>query len=421
MAQHLQEIFTICRLCLCQEKELLRPVKQIVGSSLFTDDIERFTGIQLDDNENMAYAFCLDCINRLQKSSLFRNLCLNNNDRFKELCAMVAITTKKATEEVENNTVDSNTDPLDLDFVIQADRIIDSKNVTNIPTEPNINIKNADTSLYSANYIKLGESILSDSDEYVESDKAFTDEDETSSDGYCYNSSYFEKSATSKTHQDGHREDISYESVTSNSSKQLCNICGQMVSSVSRHMHTHTKNAQHACPHCSIKMTDNSNLLRHIASVHLKTVVKSCEICYKGFTHYNTYHSHLLTQHGIGSTYDCKLCPRRFNHAGSLRDHVRRTHINERQYVCTTCGKKFKVNAQLKIHQRVHSTEQPFACSLCPKRFKSTRSKNMHELTHSGVLFECNHCNKSYRYKTLLSLHIRKFHLEHTSTENGED
>uniref|UniRef100_A0A182PTK4 C2H2-type domain-containing protein n=1 Tax=Anopheles epiroticus TaxID=199890 RepID=A0A182PTK4_9DIPT len=203
--------------------------------------------------------------------------------------------------------------------------------------------------------------------------------------------------------------------------KRMCEICGQSVTCLTRHLRSHAKEGKYGCPYCTVQMSDSSNLLRHIRSVHLKIVVKTCELCGKGFVQYNTFNDHMRSKHGIGEKYECKICFKKYLHPAGLKQHQQRAHTDIRKNECELCHKRFKskYERELRGHARVHSEERPFACNHCTKRFKSRFARDTHQLTHSGITFPCQLCNKSYRYKSQLNVHIRKFHTE--SSQDNDD
>uniref|UniRef100_A0A182W521 Protein krueppel n=1 Tax=Anopheles minimus TaxID=112268 RepID=A0A182W521_9DIPT len=194
------------------------------------------------------------------------------------------------------------------------------------------------------------------------------------------------------------------------SGKKLCDMCGAFVSELGAHRRVHTKETPYTCTYCGISMTHNSNLLRHIDSVHLKRIIKRCEVCNKGFTSYFSYGSHMRSHHSTEKKYECKTCNKKFNHHSSLWLHNIRAHNDERKFKCTACGLSWKTKESLKTHERSHSSERPFSCQHCSKQFKTRYGWKSHELTHTGIIFSCQYCDKTYRYKTLINAHIRNAH-----------
>ncbi|XP_053678547.1 PR domain zinc finger protein 5-like [Anopheles nili] len=431
----------LCRFCLNRDEDLLLPLSVITDASFTVQDVEQFTGIQDLSDESQTYVVCNDCDNKLRKSVSFRNACIKNDAHFRELCLDVA-------ESPETEWCDdpaSNLQPEEsvssFEFVevnnrrkrnVKGTRKDDGKDKESLQDvqldqlEETLNtrgIENDDHLRYSANNISLGQP-FSSGDEQNESQTKLRNRAIITENLRRLRTSHTQQMEDEQTATNVADESDSnngpQKSWKATKHQQLCDICGKLVHQINAHMPFHTKEAVHACPHCPVRMTNHGNLYRHVQAVHLKRVIKTCELCDKGFTSKGSYRSHMRARHGIGETYDCKLCSKSFNHPGNYRVHFMRCHSDERKFTCATCGKQFKEKRDHRNHQRVHSDDKPFVCGLCPKSFKSEYAKKTHELTHSGVVFECTVCDKTYRYKCLLSNHMRKDHPTVVAPEMAE-
>uniref|UniRef100_A0A182QMN4 Protein krueppel n=1 Tax=Anopheles farauti TaxID=69004 RepID=A0A182QMN4_9DIPT len=414
MANGTQKMIVICRLCLSQDERLLRPVTETIDASLTILEIKRFSGIPININEEIAYAICFECADRVQSSIAFRNACLDNDGLFQELrsafMAQLGCTEKDAVVIVD----DSISNRLGQQyFQIDDDNNVHIENLTTDPYKEDVSIEQAEA-------VIVFDRVESDpvSDEYDAADNVRLPGQTTESSDLSVTT----EESTKPSHSN--REIRSMRTEKSSRTKKLCTICGKMVTSLPSHIAQHTNEpTQHACPYCPVKMTVKSNLKQHIQAVHLKKISKKCKLCDKGFTQNKSYASHMISFHGIGRKHPCKLCSRVFNFPSGLKDHMNRVHSEVRSLECDICGKMFKVKSALATHIRTHSGDQPYACTQCPKRFKSQFAKKTHELTHSGIVFECGFCSKTYRYKALLSMHLRKTHSTEMleSTEYDEE
>uniref|UniRef100_A0A6E8W2I7 Protein krueppel n=1 Tax=Anopheles coluzzii TaxID=1518534 RepID=A0A6E8W2I7_ANOCL len=426
MAKAVREIHNICRLCLCQDEQLLRPLTSKLDTLLKIEDVERFTGIKINVKGNISYAICFACTQKLTVSAKFRQCCLNNDALFEVLSGvLIAGTEGLQSEEAVGEKSDSQqtiTDDDDDDDDYEYEQVYEEEDesvfkradgtgqqeysYTHQEEESDSDTSYVEPADYSANYIDPGTQ---------------SDSDECGNPGagpILYKWSVVQRAAAASTVEHDDSSSQASEICTMRTRKsykqqQLCTICGKLVTSLSVHTNSVHKQARvHACPHCPIAMTNKGNLVKHVRAVHLKLLCERCKLCGKGYTNRNSLKSHMLAQHGIGERAKCKLCPKQFNQKSALHDHMKRIHSNLRPLECDICGKQFKVRRALRVHKSVHSDEQPYACGKCPKRFKSRHARNIHERTHSGVLFKCDLCGRSYRYKSLLNMHLRKTHPE---------
>ncbi|XP_049298798.1 zinc finger protein 239-like isoform X1 [Anopheles funestus] len=468
----------ICRFCLNQDEKTLAPIENIFDSYLTIENVERFTGVSIQTNDYALYAVCSTCTNILQNSVVFRFSCIRNDAYLREQFLLdetspassnvnacedqdpletdndytvfeiyEPLATAIAPDSDSQTALDTTNTPKMVDIKQEFNTIdcMKTETIPNSDSEPRLNAKNTpellvvkeadciepstihntsnqpilsprntsqqenvEEEFYSANYIEPCESTSSDSEEYE------TKHDETNN-ASCTSSMGIVPNSNKKIHI--YKNGVRLFNVSVPQPKALCNMCGKFVRKLEKHMVTHTQEARYTCPHCAIKMTHEANLDRHIKAVHLKIAIKSCELCGKGLTSKSSFLSHMRSQHGIGKMYECKICQKQYKYASSVRLHYNTTHSTV-YHVCATCGIGFKTRKSLRTHQAVHSSEKPYACSECPKRFKGREARRAHQMTHSGILFKCTICTKSYRYKSLLSMHLRKVHT--TNNDCGE-
>uniref|UniRef100_A0A182TAN2 Uncharacterized protein n=1 Tax=Anopheles maculatus TaxID=74869 RepID=A0A182TAN2_9DIPT len=273
-------MLTICRFCLHDDEKSLYLLAESVDSDVTIEDVEMLTGIQLNAEELDSYSVCFECSKQLKRSTAFRYLCLSNDTHFRQLCRMRF--DKIVLESLEIEFLSSGTD--------EDDSIDDTPSVVQKPLTPtdelNIQIERYDRC--STNGIL--------SDQSPNHGHGFSD-GEQDEDPQQY-SNYSAYTLASKSEPEPPIVPNHYKNTTrrrnSNAQRQLCSMCGKMVTNIMLHISSHKKETNYKCPHCPTKMTHPANLKRHIKAVHLKTILKTCDLCGKGFTHKNTYKSHMV-------------------------------------------------------------------------------------------------------------------------------
>ncbi|XP_045907131.1 zinc finger protein 287-like [Micropterus dolomieu] len=93
-------------------------------------------------------------------------------------------------------------------------------------------------------------------------------------------------------------------------------------------------------------------------------------------------------------------CATSFGHNG--------LQTGEKQFKCSVCNKNYRSRCALSIHMRIHTGEKPFSCSVCGRRFMHSSHLTTHLRVHTGEKpFSCSVCGKRVARKEHLTLHMR--------------
>lgn len=111
--------------------------------------------------------------------------------------------------------------------------------------------------------------------------------------------------------------------------------------------------------------------------------------------------------------YHCKFCLAVFSHDTQLREHLQNKHNKSYVAICKICGKAFFSSLGYKQHlDFVHFKTEArpgVECKVCGKCVPCQSQLVRHMRRHSSEkLFTCVYCNRSYKHKHDLKVHICK-------------
>uniref|UniRef100_A0A8C3IJ86 CCCTC-binding factor n=1 Tax=Chrysemys picta bellii TaxID=8478 RepID=A0A8C3IJ86_CHRPI len=174
----------------------------------------------------------------------------------------------------------------------------------------------------------------------------------------------------------------------------LCAFTSLRMSSLNRHMKTHSDEKPHVC-HLCLKAFRTVTLLRNHVNTHTGTRPYKCSDCEMAFVTSGELARHRRYKHTLEKPFKCSMCKYSSVEASKLKRHIR-SHTGERPYNCYLCSYASKDTYKLKRHMVTHSGEKPYECYVCQARFTQSGTMKIHILQkHSENVprYQCPHCN----------------------------
>ena len=125
-------------------------------------------------------------------------------------------------------------------------------------------------------------------------------------------------------------------------------------------------NKSYECPICQklIAGYSNSNLKRHIETVHEKEKEYKCEICPIKFASINALFNHMKEEHMQIKASKSKDCNKNFSRELDMETHEKKVHLSKKpsqRYTCNECETSFEQKQQIESHiNSVHLNERPY-------------------------------------------------------------
>ncbi|XP_058467342.1 zinc finger protein weckle-like [Malaya genurostris] len=133
-----------------------------------------------------------------------------------------------------------------------------------------------------------------------------------------------------------------------------------------------------------------------------------CQVCGKILSSSATFNVHMMT-HTQQKDIVCPICDKRFYVKQQLKIHIESIH-EKKDFVCNICGLKCRWRKSLRRHMLLHD-DNPYKhkCTYCDKAFARPNQLRYHVMKHTGDRVYCEICGADYRFNYMLTQHkIRK-------------
>ena len=188
-----------------------------------------------------------------------------------------------------------------------------------------------------------------------------------------------------------------------------CDKCGKEFSK--KYLKAHIQNdgrKDYKCKECEKQFCLESNLKRHIQTVHEGRKDHKCNECGKGFPTKMYLKTHI--QYVCGrNDHKCNKYGKQFSQENHLKMHIQTFQGHK----CIQCRKVFSRKIYLKMHiQAVHEGRNDHKCKECGKQFSLHGTLREHIITvHEGRKdHKCNQCEKQFAREAALKRHVLCVH-----------
>lgn len=186
--------------------------------------------------------------------------------------------------------------------------------------------------------------------------------------------------------------------------KQVCPICGMLVSFLPYHLEVHDPSIFYDCDICGHRAPSRTVIINHFRNKHFSKREHTCPHCSLTFTQALSLKRH-LSVHSGEKNFKCE-CGKSYRQIDSLKAH-RKRHL-EPTIPCPYCTKHFYTKNELKSHVGIHTGEKPFKCDICPAAFVASSSLAAHRRQHKkdNILPSCKLCGMEFSDRLLLTMHM---------------
>ena len=162
------------------------------------------------------------------------------------------------------------------------------------------------------------------------------------------------------------------------------------------HKSKHQKKSRHQCPECHKEYQNRSDLFKHCKSKghnEKKSTKIHCTECDFTTNRIDSLYRHERNVHKL---YNKKL------------DAISKSLLKRGEVSCSKCGKTFKDYDKASDHF-IQTSCDPIKCDICDKTFRSKSNLNLHlSDVHTKNKFDCKVCGTEFKQKRNLIRHERK-------------